>query len=44
MTLCDPEPEGTVKPVEQELDLPDGVPPLTSFWCKGREQGEPGTI
>jgi SynChlorMet cassette radical SAM/SPASM protein ScmF len=32
MTLCDPAPENTVEPAEQELDLPEGVPPLTSFY------------
>jgi SynChlorMet cassette radical SAM/SPASM protein ScmF len=32
MTLCDPGPEATAKSTEQELDLPDGVPALTSFY------------
>jgi SynChlorMet cassette radical SAM/SPASM protein ScmF len=32
MTLCDPEPEDITQPVEHELDLPEGVPPLTAFY------------
>ena len=29
MTLCDPEPEPIT---EHDLDLPEGVPPLTTFY------------
>jgi SynChlorMet cassette radical SAM/SPASM protein ScmF len=32
MTLCDPEPEDIAQPGTRELDLPEGVPPLTSFY------------
>ncbi|MBN1978808.1 MAG: radical SAM protein [Anaerolineae bacterium] len=32
MTLCDPEPENITQPEACNLDLPEGVPPLTSFY------------